>query len=81
MNVTMGYILSANKEAMDLFNSSEQALLDSSSFDFMVYRFTGKSEVLKDLEEWDFNVPISKSSYMLLYSNLCRKLRDNFNNQ
>ena len=72
------YVLLANREAMELFKNSEETLLESNNFDFMVYRFTNRSEMLKNLTEWDDFIPISESSYNLLHSNLCKKLRDNF---
>ena len=75
------YVLLANREAMDLFKCSEEALLESDNFDFMVYRFADRNKVLKDLAQWDDYALINESSYNLLHSNLCKKLRDNFHKQ
>ena len=75
------YVLLANREAMDLFKNSEKALLESNNFDFMVYRFRDRGQVLKDLAQWDDFALIDESSYHLLHSNLCKKLRDNFHKQ
>lgn len=80
-NKPLEYVLLANREAMDLFKNSEEALLESNSFDFMVDRFDNLSGLLEDLEEWNDFIPISESSYHLLHANLCKKLRDNLHKQ
>lgn len=69
------YILSANKAAMALFKASKETLMESTSYDFMVYRFSQWDEVLEELVEWEDYIDIDEATYHALYSNLCIKFR------
>lgn len=69
------YVLSANKSAMALFKASKETLIKSTSYDFMVYRFSKWDEVLEELEDWEDYVDIDEATYHALYSNLCIKFR------
>ncbi len=69
------YILSANKTAMALFKTSKETLMHSTSYDFMVYRFSQWDEVLEELEDWEDYIDIDEATYHALYSNLCLKFR------
>lgn len=72
------HILGANEIAMKLYRVSRETLMESSSCDFMVYRFHNWDEVLEDLKEWDDYTSIDEETYNQLYNNLCIKLRDRF---
>ena len=73
------YILAANSTAMELYKISKEALMESNSHDFMVFRFSGWEDVLDDLEEWEDFVPIDESTYDALHGNLCIKIRELIN--
>lgn len=61
---------------MELFKISKEALMESNSYDYMVFRFTEWEEVSKNLEEWEDYVSINGSTYNILHRNLCIKLRE-----
>ncbi len=70
------YILSANKEAMALYNKSKDALIESDCYDFMVYKYSShKNTVMLETEEWDETVQINASIFIDLHLNLCTKFR------
>ncbi|WP_338359871.1 hypothetical protein [Yeosuana marina] len=75
-NIQSTYILAANRAAMELFKISTETLMESNSYDFMVFRFCEWKEILKDLEEWEDYVSINESTYNVLHRNLCVKLRE-----
>ena len=75
-HIQLSYILAANKATMELFKISREALMESKSYDFMVYRFSEWEDVLDDLEEWEDFVSINEATYSALHRNLCIKLRD-----
>ena len=77
----LDYVLLANYDAMELFRKSERELLESASYDFMVYSFNDRNAMLKDLENYEDYVLINETTYQLLYANLCKKLRDKFYKQ
>lgn len=75
-NITYTYILAANSTAMEQYKISKEALMESNSCDFMVFRFSEWEEVLEGLEEWEYYVSIHESTYNILHRNLCIKLRE-----
>ncbi|WP_308991122.1 hypothetical protein QLS71_002420 [Mariniflexile litorale] len=75
-NIQTSYILAANSKAMELIKISTEALTESNCYDFMVFRFSDWEEILKDLEAWEDFVPINESTYNILHTNLCIKLRE-----
>ena len=74
-HVKLTYILSANQEAMELYRQSKETLINSNSYDFMVFRFSEWDGILEDLEEWEDYVAIDEATYHALHSNLCVKFR------
>ena len=74
-NATFEYVMAANKEAMTLYRISKETLMESNSYDFMVYRFSSWDEVLNELEEWEDYIDIDEGTYHELYTNLCVKFR------
>ncbi len=75
-NIQLTYILAANRAAMELYRISKESLMESNSYDFMVFRFSEWEEVLEDLEEWEDYVSIHEATYNILHRNLCIKLRE-----
>ncbi len=73
--IELTYILCANRVAMELFNQSKETLMNSESYDFMVFSFTEWDAILEDLAEWEDYVAIDKATYHELYTNLCIKFR------
>lgn len=69
------YVLAANKEAMALYKIAKETLMESPSFDFMVYEFDSWDSVIKELGEWEDYVSIDEATYKLLYRNLCIKFK------
>lgn len=67
------YFLSVNKEAMDLYLESRDALIDSDCYDFMVYKFSDFSKKGFS-EDWEHQIPIDEETYSVLHLNLCSKL-------
>lgn len=68
----ISFFLRANKEAMDLYNESREALMDSECFDFHVYKHSLESKK-NTSEEWEFDVAIDEETYSALHLNLCAK--------
>lgn len=59
---------------MALYTISKEALMESNSYDFMVFRFIEWGEVSEDLEEWEGYVSINESAYNILHRNLCKPI-------
>lgn len=72
-NIAFEYVLAANKMAMALFKISKETLMESNSYDFMVYRFSSWEDVLEELEDWEDYMDIDEGTYHELYTNLCVK--------
>ena len=75
-NTEYEYILTANKASMELYKKSKDILMESYSYDFMVFRFSNFDEILEDLKEWEDYVSIDEATYDLLHSNLCIKFKE-----
>ena len=61
---------------MELYKISKETLMESNSYDFMVFRFSNWDEILEDLKEWEDYVSIDESTYDLLHNNLCIKFKE-----
>ena len=63
-----------------VFSESIRTLIESSSFDFMVYRIVDDNRShLLDIDTWTMELEITEQAYDKLFLNLCQKLRAHFN--
>lgn len=70
------FILYGNETAITLYKKSKEALINSNCYDFMIYQCDEDIDMdLHNAKQWDKNITINKSTYDLLYKNLCWKLR------
>lgn len=76
------YLFYGSDEALELFETSRDRLMEAECSDFMVYR-QKESTVISNLEKenpehWHGPIVIDENTHTLLYLNLCKKARESF---